>query len=330
MRFLYVTDTHIRGTSPRSRTDDFPLAIRKKLQEVIELAHREEVDAVLHGGDLFDRPDISPAVVREFAALFRRLQVPLYMIAGNHDIYGHNPDTVDRSMLGLLDAFGTVRLLRSGERLLLKKGGVSVQLSGQPFHYDLDKRDPSLDYSVENRTGADACIHMVHGMAVDRALPAEVPHTLVDHLWFDQVDVLLTGHYHAGFPVQRRGNRYIVNPGALARINNHPSEIRRRPQVALIDVDGEIRVRILPLRCAASGEAVLDRSYIEKAAFREEKMADFVRQLRERGNFRHMAVADILEEIARLTGVEDDVRLEALARIGRIQERFGYGEGVED
>ena len=71
MRFLYVTDTHIRGTSPRSRTDDFPLAIRKKLQEVIELAHREEVDAVLHGGDLFDRPDISPAVVREFLRALR-------------------------------------------------------------------------------------------------------------------------------------------------------------------------------------------------------------------------------------------------------------------
>lgn len=330
MRFLYLTDTHIRGTSPRSRTDDFPRAIREKLQEVVELAHREAVDAVLHGGDLFDRPDISPAVVREFAAIFRRLQVPLYMIAGNHDIYGHNPETVDRSMLGLLDAFGTVRLLRSGEKLLLKKDGVSVQLSGQSFHYDLDKRDPALDYSVENRTGADVCLHMVHGMAVDRALPPEVPHTLVDHLWFDEVDVLLTGHYHAGFPVQRRGNRYIVNPGALARINNHPSEIRRRPQVAIIEVDGDIRVRILALHCAASGESVLDRSYIEKAIFREEKMAGFVQQIRAAGNFRHMAVTDIIEEIAQMTKVEDEVRLEALARIGQVQERFGNGEGVAD
>src|SRR5690606_40951694 len=80
-----IRDFHVTGVQTCALpiwTDDFPLAIRKKLQEVIELAHREEVDAVLHGGDLFDRPDISPAVVREFAALFRRLQVPLYMIAG--------------------------------------------------------------------------------------------------------------------------------------------------------------------------------------------------------------------------------------------------------
>ncbi len=108
LRLLYVTDTHIRGTAPRSRTDDFVEALRNKLNEVIDIAGREKVNAVLHGGDLFDRPDLSPAVVRDFARLLRRLETPVYTIAGNHDIYGHNPETVDRSMLGLLDAFGTV------------------------------------------------------------------------------------------------------------------------------------------------------------------------------------------------------------------------------
>ena len=170
---------------------------------------------------------------------------------------------------------------------------------------------------------------MVHGMAVNRALHAEVPHTLVDHLWFDAVDVLLTGHYHAGFPVQRRGGRYIVNPGALARINNHPSEIRRRPQVAVIEVEGEIRVRILPLRCAAAGEGVGSFLHGEGDVPGRED-GQLCQQIRAGGNFRHLAVTDIIEEIAQLTGVEDEVRLEALARIGEVQERFGYGEGVKD
>lgn len=328
LRLLYVTDTHIRGTAPRSRTDDFVQAIGDKLDEVVEIAHREGVDAVLHGGDLFDRPDLSPAVVRDAARLLRRLQQPIYTVAGNHDIYGHNPDTVERSMLGLLDAFGVVQLIRPGEKVLLEGGGRKIQLTGQPFHYDLDRREASLDYAVQNETGADYCIHMVHGMAVDRPLPDGVAHTMVDTLWSEEVDVLLTGHYHAGFPVKQKEGRYIINPGALARINNHPSEIRRHPQVALLELGEEIHVRLIPITCAAPGDAVLDRSYLEKAAYREEKMAEFVRMLRDDGEFRALAVREIVEEIAGLEKVEDEVKHEALRRIAVVQEQWGSEGGL--
>ncbi|GGA34672.1 exonuclease SbcD [Kroppenstedtia guangzhouensis] len=324
LRLLYVTDTHIRGTAPRSRTDDFVEALRNKLNEVIDIAGREKVNAVLHGGDLFDRPDLSPAVVRDFARLLRRLEIPVYTIAGNHDIYGHNPETVDRSMLGLLDAFGTVGLIRSGEKICLEEGGIRVQLTGQPFHYDLDRRDPALDYVVKNETGADYCVHMVHGMVVDRALPDSVPHTLTDHLWSEEVDVLLTGHYHAGFPIKKKGGRYIINPGALARINNHPSEISRHPQVALLDFGSEITVKLLPLKCAAPGEEVLDRSWVEQAAYREERIAAFEREIRDH-DFRSLHVQGIVEEIAGSKNVEDEVRHEALRRIAVVQEHLGTG-----
>ncbi len=323
MRLLYLTDTHIRGTSPRSRTDDFQETIRQKLKEVIEIADREQVDFVLHGGDIFDRPNLSPAVVREFARLFRRFRVPVYAVAGNHDIYGHNPSTIDRTMLGLLDAFGTLELLSEGKRVRLEKDGLVVQLSGQPFHYDLDKRDPALDYAVENEIGAKYCIHMVHGMLVDRALPDGVAYTMVDQVWSDSVDILLTGHYPAGFPVQHRNGRYIVNPGALARINNHPSEISRMPRVVLIELGEGIHIRLIPLSSASKGETVLDRSYIEKAAYRQEKLASFVQQVREAGDFQGIDVLDIIDEISRLEGIEDEVKFEAQRRIAIEQEAEG-------
>ncbi|PTM58913.1 metallophosphoesterase family protein [Desmospora activa] len=325
---LFVTDTHIRGTAPRSRVDDFVGALRGKLAEVVEIAHREQVDAVLHGGDLFDRPDISPAVVRDFARILRQLEVPLYTIAGNHDIYGHNPDTVDRSMLGLLDAFGIVRLLRPGERAWVRRDGVAVQVTGQPFHYDLDKRDPGDDYRVEKSDGADYAVHMVHGMAVERALPEGVAHTMVNQLWFEEVDVLLTGHYHAGFPLQHRDGRYIINPGALARINNHPSEMKRMPQVVLLRFRNRIDVRFLPIACAAPGKTVLDRSYLEKAAYREEKMASFVQEVRAAGEFKGIGILDIVEEIAGMEGIDGEVKSEAMRRIAVAQEQLA-GEGGE-
>ncbi|TCS92591.1 metallophosphoesterase family protein [Hazenella coriacea] len=323
MRFLYFTDTHIRGTSPRSRTDDFQETLRNKLNEIIEIAKCEQVDYILHGGDLFDRPSLSPAVVREFARIFRGFQVPMYVIAGNHDIYGHNPMTVDRTMLGLLDAFGTLSLIQEGEKVRLEKDGIIVQLSGQPFHYDIDKRDVRQDYVVDNEIGANYCIHMVHGMLVDRALPDGVAHTMIHQVWNDSVDILLTGHYHAGFPVQEHNRRYIINPGAIARINNHVSEMKRTPQVVILDLTNEIQVQLVPLQCAEKGESVLDRTAIEKEAYRQEKLTSFVQQIRSAGDFRAIDVLEIIDEISRLEGVPDEVRFEAQRRIAIEQEAEG-------
>ncbi|MCS1351229.1 metallophosphoesterase [Mechercharimyces sp. CAU 1602] len=325
MRLLYFTDTHIRGTSPRSRMDDFPQTLKEKVLEVVKIANREEVDVILHGGDFFDRPDVSPSVVGEFAGILRKFSAPIYTIAGNHDIYGHNPETAHRSMIGLLDAFGTVTMLNQGERRVLTAGGIKVQLSGQPFHYDLDRRDVRLDYVVQNESEADFCIHMVHGMVVERALPDGVHHTLVDKLWSDDVDLLLTGHYHAGFAVQEKEGKYIVNPGALARINNHPSEMRRRPQVALITLGEKIDIQLFPLRSAPEGKDVLDRSYIEEAAWRAEKMSSFVQQVQAAGTFHSLDPVEIINEIALLEGIADEVKYEAMRRIAVIQERIGEG-----
>lgn len=207
---------------------------------------------------------------------------------------------------------------------------MTVQLTGQPFHYDLDKREPMLDYSVHNELGADYCVHMVHGMVVDRPLPPGVPCTMADSLWSKDVDVLLTGHYHAGFPVKHRKGRYIVNPGALSRINNHPSEMKRHPQVAILDFDKEISVRLIRIQCAAPGDSVLDRSYLEKAAYREEKMNAFVQVLRDDREFRALNIREVVEEIAGLEKVEDEVKHEALRRIALVQEEMGWKGGENE
>ena len=55
MKFLFFTDTHIRGNNPQNRIDDFVQTLNVKLREVFEIAKNEEVDIILHGGDIFDR-----------------------------------------------------------------------------------------------------------------------------------------------------------------------------------------------------------------------------------------------------------------------------------
>lgn len=322
MRILYFTDTHIRGTSPRGRIDDFFAAMKQKLSEIIAIAKSEQVDFVLHGGDVFDRPNLSPAVVREFSHLFRGFRVPIYAIAGNHDIYGHNPATVERTMLGLLEAFGIINLIGHNDFILLTKNGLRVQLTGQPFHYDLDKRPIVEDYAVTNKLDADYCIHMVHGMLVERSLPDGVPHTMVSSLWEMESDanILLTGHYHAGFPLQQRNGKYIINPGSIARLSNQSAEIRRLPQVVLIDLIEEIQIRFKSLTSAARGADIFDRTLQEESLYRQEKWAQFAQEVSAAGEYRGIRVEEIIGEIAQLEALEPVIIEEALRRFGEVQE----------
>ena len=100
MRLLFFTDTHIRGNTPRSRKDNILNTLFQKIEEIIDIAQQWQVDYILHGGDIFDRPDISPSIVRDVMKLFKRFNRPIYAVAGNHDLYGHNPQTLHRTMVG--------------------------------------------------------------------------------------------------------------------------------------------------------------------------------------------------------------------------------------
>lgn len=50
MRILYFTDTHIRGTNPKSRKDNFPDTLREKLEELVRVSQECKVDYVFFGG----------------------------------------------------------------------------------------------------------------------------------------------------------------------------------------------------------------------------------------------------------------------------------------
>ncbi|MDT8858954.1 exonuclease SbcCD subunit D [Alkalihalobacillus sp. MEB130] len=327
MKFLYVTDTHIRGTTPKNRLDVYVDTLKEKLEEVMELANKEEVDVILHGGDVFDRPDLSPNVVGQFAKVFMKANMPIYVVAGNHDTFGHNPETISRTMLGLMDSFGVMTVIDPTHPVLIEKDGQRVQISGQPYHYDLDQRDPKLDYYPTNDSDADVLIHIVHSMLVEKALPEGVPHTIIDHIWGTTADIILTGHFHGGFGIKERNGKYICNPGALSRVNNHWSEISRMPKVIIGTIcNGVISLKEVGIKSARKGEEVLDRTFLEKAVHQEEKLHSFVQQVKETSQFQTLNMSDIILEIASLKNVEEKVKQEALRRMTVIEEVWKDGE----
>lgn len=327
MRLLFFTDTHIRGTSPKNRKDDFTSSLEKKFNEIIKIIDEKNIDYVLHGGDLFDKPDLSVAVVSRFAKILQLIKVPIYMVSGNHDIFGHNPLTINRTVMGLLDNLNVLNIIKENEVVLLEKDGIKVQLTGQPYVYDIDNEKDKSYYKIDNiKEGVNYSIHLVHGMLLDKPFIKGIPYTLVDDIKDTKANITLSGHYHAGFSTIKIDDKYFVNPGSIVRITNSIKEIERRPKLVLIDLSDDIKLSYIYLKSAVDGNEILDRKEIERNVFRSERIYEFKQTVDAALNFDKMDINDVLIEVSNSAGVEDEVKIEALRRIAEIQMKGLKGE----
>lgn len=327
LKILYLTDTHIRGTTPKNRKDNFIETLENKFLEILEIIKKENVDYVIHGGDLFDRPDISVSVVSKFANILNKISVPIYMVSGNHDIYGHNPLTVNRTMVGLLNNLGIINIIDNKGKIILEKANIKVQLTGQPYIYNIDDINNRKYYIVDDiNDGVNYSIHLVHGMLLDKPFIKGIPFTLIDDIKDTKADITLSGHYHSGFKKTIINNKYFINPGSIVRITNSLREMDRQPQVALIHLSDSIDIKFIPLLTAKSGEEVLDRTEIENSIFQRERLFEFKQTIDDTLDFEKMDINDVLIEVSTSEGLSDDVKLEALRRIALVQMKGLNGD----
>lgn len=318
MKLLFFTDTHIRGTNPKNRMDDFSLSLEKKLNEIIQLTDDLDIDYVIHGGDLFDRPDLSVSVVGKFTKILKKFERPFYIVCGNHDIFGHNPKTIDRTMLGLLSSLDFITIIKEEEPMILNKDGVRVQLTGQPYIYDIDASFKGKYILEDIPNEVDYAIHIVHGMLLDRPFVKGIPYTLIDEIKETKADITLSGHYHAGYKTQHIDGKYFVNPGSLVRITNSLEEISRRPKVIVIELGNEIHIEAVELKTAGEGNKVLDRNEMEKHIFKGEQLTQFKQIVESSINFEKMDINDLLIEVSSSEGISSEIKEEALRRIAEI------------
>lgn len=323
MRLLYFTDSHIRGTSPKNRKDNVVDTLENKFDEISQICNYYDVDYILHGGDLFDRPDVSISIVSKFAKILNEIDIPIYMVCGNHDIYGHNPNTINRTMLGLFNAIDMVNVIKEGDVIYLNKNDIVVQLTGQPYTYDIDDEKNRFKYMVSSvGDNVDYSIHMVHGMLLDRPFIQGIPYTLIDDIKDTKADITLAGHYHFGFNTVKIEDKYFINPGSLIRITNSLQEIERIPQVVLIQLEDEITIDFIPLKTALPGKDVLDRKEIENHIFKSERLFEFKQSIDETVNFEKLDINQILLDISIAEGISDEIKQEALERIASSQMKI--------
>lgn len=318
MRFLYFTDSHIRPDNPKSRKDDFVESLKDKFKEISSIVKEQRIDYILHGGDLFERPDIPIPLATEFIKIIQGYGVPFYMITGNHDMFAQNPNTVSRTILGLLNSVDVIHIIEKGESITLNDGINRVMITGTPYFYGVDK-SPENYIIKEKPEGIDYLINMVHGLVIDGSFIEGIEYTSLDKITETQAEITLLGHYHAGFRTLEVDGKYFINPGAFTRLSSSNFELTRMPKVVIIDISSKISIEDYYLRTAKPGDEVIDTQRIREVSFKEEVFENFKNLAENSVDFEKLDVNLILFDIAKSENIDESVRKEAIERIGKVQ-----------
>lgn len=324
-KLLFFTDSHYSGRNPASRKDNLFLTSIEKTKEIMQIGIDNNVDVYLHGGDFFDSPDISDNIAGIIGELYKAFPKPVIVVPGNHDIRGNNIATLDQTKLGLLGRLGIVRILNYGDKIILEKNGMTLQITGSPSHFGIN-RNKDMFIVREKAPDIDIAVHIAHAMILRSAS------NFGDYVPIDEIkketkaDITLSGDFHLGFDTVEYQGKFFINPGAMVRKYNFLEEIQRTPQVALITIDDNLKITVdlIPLSTAKPGNEVLDRSQIIRKQEYESKMLEFKQSIKTYDSYHYSVdLIEVIQYLALQEKLEPEILQEVLKRIDESKRILG-------
>lgn len=187
-KLLHVSDTHLGNRQYGSdiRRDDFTQAFERAIERALE----EDVDAVIHTGDLFHRRTPSLPIVTDCIEILRKLaneDIPFYGIVGNHD------RKMDQQWLDLIRETGTAeRLDRTPTMVNDDVALYGIDAITKPAWH-------AADFTLEGPSNPDAfrllCLHQLFEPLVPEFYADHDLAEVLERVEID-IDALALGDYH--------------------------------------------------------------------------------------------------------------------------------------
>lgn len=289
MNFLHISDLHIgKRLFGKSLLEDQ----RYILSEILEMAARQDVHALLIAGDIYDKSQPGGEAVElagRFLTELARLNKPCFLVSGNHD----SPEQVAycRSILSGANIHISPVYSGAAQRHVLRDECGEIHVYLLPFLRPMQARRAHPERAKEIETYADALRVAVEEMHIDK----RVRNVLVAHQFvcgaqdllltdseermvggvdavpaeiFADFDYVALGHLHAPQRVKGERIRYAGSP-----LKYSLSEEKQKKAALLVRLGEEVEVEPLayhPLRDVKSVTGtlaeltgdVLDRDYV--------------------------------------------------------------------
>ena len=216
---IFVGDTHLKGSAPISRCDDFSTAILNKLESLIQVAKNFNSDTIMLLGDVFDSHTTTLPYLAKVINTFKKIHssgITVYTIVGNHDIKNNRMDSLESSALGILISTGYVKL--APENLVIDN--TVFRCFNYPEEIKSASEDDEYIVCVAHR-------YYEFGLSWD-SLTREDLKSL-------NYDAMVLGHYHVPCDSITVENTILYRPGSLSRCTSESYNKLRTPRVLVFN-----------------------------------------------------------------------------------------------
>jgi DNA repair exonuclease SbcCD nuclease subunit len=277
MKMLVINDPHTTDKPMLGRTESYGDDIIAKLMESWEIAHRTGCDFVLMTGDIFHKfrgPLVQYRMLNRLLVAFRASGLPIFAVAGNHDLSYSGVVSVPDMPIGVLVTAGVIewldkaRIVEFGsESALLIPRNWEPYIDTVPTAFKLKAHEAAL--RAENRY----TIMVAHASILPPGETRPFPYHAADKLPTDLLDILICGHIHEDLGIHKlTSGCWYCNIGALSRDSRTKHNLTRIPEVLTITLEhGEIEFERHPLQCAKPADEI----FYDKEVIVEHDLTDF-------------------------------------------------------
>jgi DNA repair protein SbcD/Mre11 len=293
-RFMFFTDSHLEGGTPRHRIDDYQKALVEKQREAYAIAEAENCDFVAFGGDWFNSHRVFDYdLMGDSMDIVCGSKLQTYLVIGEHDLYGHNMKTYKSSTLAFyIRRCSRMTVLWEPEEV----AGVVLYGKHEPM-----KMDEALAFQKDP---SKCNILVCHELITCNAAPYDVISTST--LKNTGYDLIVSGDLHDGYRTHEVDGTWFCNPGSLARRST--ADAHRWPQIAIISIEkGKTPdIEIRRLKCGRDGADIFGESIAEVAKAGEGDASLFTDELLK---FEAEAtdVHDLVQKAGQKAGLRDEI-----------------------
>lgn len=216
-RFLFVGDPHLDSITPVSRADSYRDVTINKLEQILDICLKRDIDTVVFAGDMFTNLDQSLIYMNRVIDTlnkFRKKGISLLTIIGNHDLPRNNIELLKNSPLYTL--LSSKLINRIGE-----DSKVPLGLNNNTNIYGLDYT--KLDELSSIKLDGQKLNILIAHYGTDNTVPADdIPLKLLEDF-----DIVFLGHDHHSFSPLELSTCTVFRPGSLTRMTREKYNIER-------------------------------------------------------------------------------------------------------
>lgn len=222
--FVAILDIHY-GKKCNIRLDDTEEVISNKMSQILDYCLDNNVKVVLVAGDIFDNCSISrKSFIKAYETFskFKKYEIDLYVIYGNHDEYRYNKDFRSETPLRDLKTLGAVKIIDSQDSVeILDEQNNKYMIYGFPY-----LETAKLKETVFEKESGYKNVVIAHTFYDNEFMGGENNLTKED-IQRINADYYILGHDHSYYPEERIGDKRVFRFGSLVRGTSSKNDLER-------------------------------------------------------------------------------------------------------